>query len=225
MKAIPAGAAWAAAGAAVTTRARRAIMILGLGGAAACGRSADAPRAVVAVGAPAPAYTAQRADGTPVSIADHAGEVVLVNIWATWCKPCRQEIPALETLHRRHAAQGLRIAGVSIDVDEDRAKIAEFAASLGATYTLWYDPDDRVSTTFLAIGVPASYLIGRDGTLRWRHVGPVTAEDGALNAALAEAIAEPAPDAAPDAPSGGAGPSPGPAADSNTSPAAPPARR
>ncbi len=170
----------------------RALLVITALLAGACAKGDDAPRAMVSVGAPAPAYAAQREDGTPVSLADHKGEVVLLNIWATWCKPCRAEIPALDTLHQRHAAQGLRIAGVSIDVDEDRAKVREFAASLGATYTLWYDPDDKVSTTFLAIGVPASYLIGRDGTLRWRHVGPVTADDPALNAALRTALEEPA---------------------------------
>ena len=93
---------------------------------------------------------------------------------------------------------------MSIDVDDDRAKVAEFAASLGASYAIWYDPDDKVSTTFLALGVPASYLIGRDGTLRWRHVGPVTADDGPLNAALRVALAEAVPGAAPP-------PAPGPA--------------
>jgi cytochrome c biogenesis protein CcmG, thiol:disulfide interchange protein DsbE len=177
----------------------RVLACLGMLATAACGTKDAAPRAVVAVGAPAPAYAAELQDGTPVSLADHKGEVVLLNIWATWCKPCRQEMPALDTLHRRHAAQGLRIAGVSIDVDDDRTKVAEFAASLGASYTLWYDPDDKVSTTFLAIGVPASYLIGRDGTLRWRHVGPVTADDGPLNAALRAALDEPVP-AAPTVP-------------------------
>lgn len=152
------------------------------------------PRATVAVGAPVPRYAAEKADGTPIALADLKGEVVLLNIWATWCKPCRQEIPALETLHQRHRAAGLVVAGVSIDVDEDREKVAEFAAALGASYAMWYDPDDRVSTTFLALGVPASYLIGRDGTLRWRHVGPITAEDGALNAALTLALEEPRTD-------------------------------
>lgn len=134
-------------------------------------------------------------DGTARTLADFRGKLVLLNIWATWCKPCRQEIPALETLHQRHREAGLVVAGVSIDIDEDRKKVAEFAGALGASYAIWYDPDDRVSTTFLALGVPASYLIGRDGTLRWRHVGPITAEDGALNAALAAALAELAPDA------------------------------
>lgn len=119
-------------------------------------------------------------------------KALFINFWATWCKPCREEIPALEALHQRHSADGLLIAGVSIDQPGDSAKIVSFASALGATYSLWHDPDDKVSTTFLAIGVPASYLIGRDGTLRWRHVGPVKADDGPLNEALRIALAEPA---------------------------------
>jgi thiol-disulfide isomerase/thioredoxin len=148
------------------------------------------PSGMVAVGRPAPEYAARTLGGAPVSLAGERGKVVLLNIWATWCKPCREEIPALETLHRRHAAEGLLIAGVSIDVGGDSAKIASFAETLGATYALWHDPDDVVSTTFLSIGVPASYLVGRDGTLRWRHVGPVSADDSSLNAALKAALAE-----------------------------------
>lgn len=135
-------------------------------------------------------YEAHTLDGTPVSLAGERGKVVLLNIWATWCKPCRQEIPALEQLHQRHKDAGLLVAGVSIDQPGDRDKVAAFARDLGATYVLWHDPDDVVSTTFLAIGVPASYLIGRDGTLLWKHVGPVSADDPALNAALTTALRE-----------------------------------
>ena len=142
----------------------------------------------IAVGAPAPTYDATSIDGAPVSLADLRGRVVLLNIWATWCKPCRQEMPALDTLHRRHAAAGFEVVGVSIDEPGARDRLAPFAQELGASYTLWHDPADRVSSTFLAVGVPASYLIDRDGTLRWRHVGPVTADDPALTAALEEAL-------------------------------------
>lgn len=167
---------------------------LALVGFAACEQGTNArPSRAVAVGRPAPEYSAQQLDGTPVSLADQRGKVVLLNIWATWCKPCREEIPALETLHQRHSAEGLLITGVSIDQPGDSAKIVSFASALGATYTLWHDPDDKVSTTFLAIGVPASYLVGRDGTLRWRHVGPVKADDAALNEALKAALAETEP--------------------------------
>ncbi len=171
---------------------RRTLSVLVTLGALACGGEPGAARGV-SIGAPAPAYEAETLDGTPVSLAAERGRVVLVNIWATWCKPCRQEIPALDTLYRRHGAAGFIVAGVSIDVQGEKERIGAFARDLGASYPLWHDPDDRVSTTFLAIGVPASYLIGRDGTLRWRHVGPVTADDPSLNAALALALAEPAP--------------------------------
>lgn len=158
---------------------------------AGCEGSASAR--TVAVGAPAPAYAAETLEGQPVSLADQRGKVVLLNIWATWCKPCREEIPALEALHQRHSAEGLLVAGVSIDLLSEKPQVGSFARALGATYPLWLDPDDRVSNTFLAIGVPATYLIGRDGTLRWRHMGPVTADDPVLTAALSIALAEPIP--------------------------------
>jgi len=142
----------------------------------------------VSVGAPAPRYAAQTLEGAPVSLQDQQGKVVLLNIWATWCKPCREEIPALEALHQRHASDGLLVAGVSIDQPGESEKIASFANALGVTYTLWHDSDDKVSTTFLAIGVPASYLIDRGGVLRWRHVGPVKEDDPSLNEALRAAL-------------------------------------
>jgi cytochrome c biogenesis protein CcmG/thiol:disulfide interchange protein DsbE len=160
---------------------------------AACARGEGSGTAAttVAVGAPAPAYTATTVAGAPVSLADLRGRVVLLNIWATWCKPCRQEMPALDTLQRRHGASGLTVVGVSIDEPGARDRIAPFARELGASYTLWHDPADRVSPTFLAVGVPASYLIDRTGILRWRHVGPIAADDPALTAALREALGSP----------------------------------
>ena len=166
---------------------RRAPLIIGLAaGLAACGGE-SAPRAAaatLAVGAPAPAYAATTLDGRPIALADLKGEVVLLNVWATWCKPCREEIPALDSLHREFGARGLRVAGVSIDVAGDTGDIAGFARSLGASYELWLDPDDKVSTTFRAVGVPSTALIDRDGVLRWRHMGPVRANDPALRALL-----------------------------------------
>lgn len=154
----------------------------------ACGGSERAPRRPVAVGADAPNYAAMTMDGTPIALADLRGDVVLLNIWATWCKPCRQEIPALETLHRTYGARGLRVTGVSIDAHNDTLAIAGFARELGASYALWRDPDDRVSSTFLSVGVPATYLIDRNGVLRWRHMGPVKADDAALLLALDSAL-------------------------------------
>jgi cytochrome c-type biogenesis protein len=180
---------------------------IGCQGERQAGEGAD-DAMMVAVGAPAPVYAASTVEGTPASLADLRGQVVLLNIWATWCKPCRQEMPALDTLQRRHGASGLTVIGVSIDEPGARDRIAPFARELGASYTLWHDPADRVSSTFLAVGVPASYLIDRDGTLRWRHVGPVTADDPALTAALREALRPAVADstaAGAASPSGGGG--------------------
>jgi peroxiredoxin len=154
--------------------------------AGACGKGTEIAK--VGVGHAAPAYAATTMDGTPISLAEKKGEVVLLNVWATWCKPCRQEIPALDSLHREFAARGLVVAGVSIDVIDDTARIAGFARELGASYALWLDPDDRVSNTFRAIGVPSTYLIDREGVLRWQHMGAVTASDATLRAVLDSAL-------------------------------------
>lgn len=142
----------------------------------------------IAIGEAVPAYQAVDISGLQVSLDDLKGDVVLLNIWATWCKPCREEIPALEALWQKHSEDGLRVIGVSIDQPGMEDRVRSFAVELGASYPLWHDPDDRVSMTFMAIGVPASFLIDREGILRWRHVGPVTAEDPALNRALEAAL-------------------------------------
>lgn len=157
--------------------------------AVACGgESTRTVASTVTVGQPAPAYAATLLDGTPTSLANHRGEVVLLNVWATWCKPCREEIPALDSLHREFGARGLRVVGVSIDVAGDTGLIAGFARGLGASYELWLDPDDKVSTTFRAIGVPSTALVDREGVLRWRHMGPVRASDVTLRALLDSAL-------------------------------------
>jgi cytochrome c biogenesis protein CcmG, thiol:disulfide interchange protein DsbE len=148
----------------------------------ACDR--DTSGYIVRIGHDAPAYSARQMDGTPVALADYRGEVVLLNVWATWCKPCREEIPALDSLHREFSGRGLLVAGVSIDVITDTMRIAGFARDLGASYSLWLDPDDRVSSTFRAIGVPSTYLVDREGVLRWTHMGAVKATDTKLRAVL-----------------------------------------
>lgn len=172
---------------------------VGLVGALACGGDTKAI-APATVGQPAPAYTANTLEGAPVALADLQGQVVLLNVWATWCKPCREEIPALDSLHREFGARGLTVAGVSIDVIGDTVSIASFARALGASYPLWLDPDDRVSNTFRAIGVPSSYLIDRDGVLRWRALGAIHASDPKLRALLDSALGPALPSAPVAAP-------------------------
>lgn len=144
----------------------------------------------VAVGSPLPAYATTDLAGDSVSLAKERGNVVLLNLWATWCHPCREEVPVLEALHQRFQAQGLRVVGVSVDASGDEAAIREFARRYRMTYPIWRDPGERISQLYLAIGVPATFLVGRDGTLLWRHTGPVRASDTTLVATIERALAD-----------------------------------
>ena len=128
--------------------------------------------------------------GQSVDLASLRGEVVLLNAWATWCKPCRQEIPFLATLQQRERANGLRVVGVSIDAADDRERVIEAAPQLGIAYDIWLDPEDRIATLTGTTAVPASVLIDREGRLRWRHVGVVREETPGFAEALRGALEE-----------------------------------
>ena len=158
--------------------------------AAGCANEAEETGAPVPVqvGAPAPAYRAVSLAGDTVSLAGLRDKVVLLNIWATWCAPCRTEIPALQALHEEYADDGLEIIGVSVDAAGEQRKVSEFLEEFGVTYDIWHDPEERVAATFLAVGVPATYLIGRDGALIWKHIGPIRRDDPRLMPVLKRAL-------------------------------------
>jgi cytochrome c biogenesis protein CcmG, thiol:disulfide interchange protein DsbE len=153
--------------------------------------NAAAPaRAAVSAGDAAPDVAARRAtDDTPVRLADLRGEVVLLNLWATWCKPCRAEIPALEQLHQEFRTRGLAVVGASLDADVGREQVADFAQRLGATYAIWMDADDAMAGAFQPLGLPTTFVIDRGGVIRWRHTGPVKADDPSLREVLGEVLA------------------------------------
>ena len=148
----------------------------------------DSKGDAVAVGRAAPAYQATKLDGSHTSLQQLRGQVVLLNVWATWCAPCREEIPYLRRLYAEHHADGLEIVGVSIDARGEEDRIASFARELDMRYPIWIDPNQRVTATFLSFGVPASYLVDRQGVLRWKHVGVLRSTNGVFNAALEETL-------------------------------------
>ena len=160
------------------------------------GCAPDAPKAKsgapvsdrVEVGVPVPPYTTIALGGDSVSLAGLHGKVVLLNVWATWCHPCRDEIPELEALHQKHKARGLEVVGVSVDAGGDDTGIREFMREFRMTYAVWRDPDERVSARFLLIGVPATFLIDRQGILRWRTPGPIRPGDSTLALAIERAL-------------------------------------
>lgn len=146
------------------------------------------PRAP-ALGAPAPAFSALTMDGETVTLASLAGNVVVLNVWATWCIPCREEIPQLEALHRAFAAQGLKTVGVSIDAAGMGADVRDFATEQGMTYPIWLDPDHQFSLKFLTVGVPETFVIDRVGVIRFRMIGAFRRGDTTLAAAVRRAMA------------------------------------
>jgi cytochrome c biogenesis protein CcmG, thiol:disulfide interchange protein DsbE len=153
--------------------------------ALALGCSENTPAPVPgAVGSVVPAYGAVGMNGDSVDLAGLKGSVVLLNVWATWCIPCRREVPELQALHQEFEPRGLKVLGVSVDGGEAGSDVAAFVKDFGMTYTVLRDPSERVMTVFRIQGVPASYLIDRGGVVRWRTIGPFTAKDTALQSAL-----------------------------------------
>jgi peroxiredoxin len=143
----------------------------------------------LALGQPAPEYAAVDLEGAKVSLAAQRGHAVLVNLWATWCEPCRFELPELAALHERHAAKGLRVIGVSVDTQRTSAEVRDFVQRRNLPFTFWHDPEDRASRVFQAETLPVSFLFDKRGALVWRRVGTVSAKDPELEAAIQRALA------------------------------------
>ena len=141
------------------------------------------------VGTAMPDYAAASPNGDSLRLASLKGSVVLLNVWATWCIPCRKELPELQALHQEYESQGLRIVGVSVDEPGTDADVVDFAKSFGLTYTILHDPEQRISDVFRIPGVPASFVIDRAGIIRWRHLGPFKATDTTFTAVLQKALA------------------------------------
>lgn len=168
-----------------------AVLVVGCGsGEPRSGDNASSRSARVEVGAPAPAYRAIDLNGDSVSLEQQRGRVVLLNVWATWCHPCRAEIPELQRIHATYRERGLSLVGVSVDSDGADEDIPGFMREFDMTYPVWRDPDERVSSRFLVVGVPATFLIDRGGILRWRKVGPIAAGDTTLIAAIERALGD-----------------------------------
>lgn len=122
--------------------------------------------APVEVGSVAPDFTATNlASNEAVSFTEaYAGQVTLVNIWATWCEPCKEEIPALQELYETMGPRGLKIAAVSID-EAGPEVVREFMAGFGVTFDVLHDPAGAIQQTYRTTGVPESFLVARDGRI------------------------------------------------------------
>jgi cytochrome c biogenesis protein CcmG, thiol:disulfide interchange protein DsbE len=126
--------------------------------------TADAARAAPAMNEAAPAFVVTALDGQTFDLAKLRGKVVLVNFWATWCAPCRKEMPTLDAFYRRYRAHGLELIGISVDFPRDGAKMRKAAGAVAYPTALASD----VSTDGFGppAGVPVTYVIDADGVVR-----------------------------------------------------------
>ena len=133
----------------------------------------------VEVGTQAPDFPARDLSGQPVRLTDLRGEVVLLNIWATWCPPCIEEMPSMQRLYDDLEPRGLRVVAVSIDATPGMTNltgrqggdVAGFVERMGLTFDIWHDPAGDIQRIYRTTGVPESFLIDRNGTIIKKVIG------------------------------------------------------
>ena len=143
------------------------VLVAALGMIWAADRGVSGP---VGRGGDAPDFELARLSGDRIALSDYRGRVVLVNFWATWCKPCEDEMPSMERLYQALSPAGFELVAVS--VDETPEEVARFRDRLGVSFPIALDPGQEVSRRYQTQGFPESLLIDADGRIVERYVGP-----------------------------------------------------
>lgn len=123
---------------------------------------------------PAPELSLQNVNGGTESLVSYRDKVVLVNNWATWCPPCKAEIPTLETYYKAHSSDDFVIIG--IEAGESQNDVREFVQGSKISYPIWIDPESAAMNAFHNASLPSSYVIDRNGTVRLAWVGEISRE-------------------------------------------------
>jgi thiol-disulfide isomerase/thioredoxin len=122
-----------------------------------------------AVKGPAPGFALQSRDGAKVSPAQFKGDVVMINFWATWCVPCRQEMPKLEALYQRYNKLGFKLLAVNVENNPDGVK--KWLAETPVTFPVLFDTKSEVSKLYKVETMPTTVIVAKDGTMRYLHHG------------------------------------------------------
>ncbi|MGI8619178.1 MAG: peroxiredoxin family protein [Gemmatimonadaceae bacterium] len=170
-----------------------ALVVIGVGGVFGV-RALRQDLVTVGVGSQAPNFTATTLDSVPgtKTLGDYEGQVVLLNLWATWCGPCRVEMPSIQNLHDAYASRGLRVVAVSVDAGGAEEQIRSFTDSLGLTFEILHDSAGAIQRAYRTTGVPETVVIGRDGVIRKRVRGAVHWDSPANRALVEQLLAKPA---------------------------------
>jgi len=132
------------------------------------------PKTPVEVDYPAPSLTAENIHGKTESLEDYRNQVVLINVWTTWCPPCKEEIPTLVAFYNDHASEGFVI--VAINGGESRQEIGNFVEQNKMTFPIWLDPNEDALHTLKNHILPSSYAVDRAGNVRYVWAGAINQE-------------------------------------------------
>ncbi len=136
----------------------------------------------------APNFTLNSRNGDVVSLADLKGQVVMINFWATWCGPCRQEMPLLDALYKRYNRMGFTLLGVN--VEEDSSGADKWLADTPVTFPILYDTKNQVSKLYDITAMPSTVLVDRQGNVRFLHRGYKPGDENDYQNAIRELIRE-----------------------------------
>lgn len=135
-----------------------------------------------------PSYRVTTLDGQSFTLPDTKGRVLLLNIWATWCAPCRAEIPELNELQKKYAGRKFDVIGVNVDLRENEGAVRRFAQDIQINYPVVLDPEGKMASLLNAFVLPTSALVDRSGKVVWLKVGVFDPDDDELRRALNRAL-------------------------------------
>ena len=147
---------------------------------------ADAAELKLWQGGPTPALALKDLQGRDHRLADYKGSVVLVNFWATWCAPCRDEMPSIQRLKEKLAGRPFVVLGVNLDEPESR--IEKFMSEVRLDFPILLDPGRRAAKAWNARILPASYIVGADGRVRYTVIGEINWDHEHMVARIAELL-------------------------------------
>lgn len=123
----------------------------------------------------APDFVLKSQSGDNLRLSELRGQVVMINFWASWCGPCRQEMPLLDKLHQRYKKLGFTLLGVNVEQDTSAAQA--FLKDTPVSFPILYDRENSVSRLYKVVGMPSTVVVDRDGKLRFRHTGYVPGDE------------------------------------------------
>ena len=118
---------------------------------------------------PAPDFALKSNTGKNLRLSEYRGQVVMINFWASWCGPCRQEMPLLEDMYKRYQSLGFTILGVNVEEDSSKAK--RLLKEIPVSFPILFDNRNQVSKMYNVVAMPSTVLVDRDGNMRYLHKG------------------------------------------------------